>query len=343
MQHAIRLRTRDGHLLEFAGDEERSLLESAQAAQLTLPSSCREGTCGTCRATCVAGNFTQAACSESALPQAERDKGGVLLCRARPLGSLELVVDSPLALLTRGPVPSGECGIESIEDLGGGVRRLRLKAVASAKGAFQASFEPGQYMELNVPGTESWRSYSMANAPNWDGQLEFLIRIKSGGAFSEWLVSQAEPGARIAVRGPQGSLVMNEASLARRVFLGGGTGIAPLLSMLRNMVELGDATPAHLYFGVTTPDEVFGLDQIEELRARLPQLQVTVCVWKDNLTWPGHRGSLVDAFRADAMASPEAKSWEVYVCGPPGAAEALTRVALEVGITDEHVHVERFA
>ena len=80
------------------------------------------------------------------------------------------------------------------------------------------------------------------------------------------------------------------------------------------------------------------------LGRQLPALQTKVCVWKDNGSWSGYRGSIVDAFREDALAEPHASSnWDVYVSGPPVAVEAITGVAKEVGVARERLHVERFA
>ena len=345
MRHAIRLTTRDNQTLEFTSDAEQTLLEAATEAGLSLPSSCREGTCGSCKALCHAGNYLHEPYSQTALSESERQQGAVLLCRTRAGGDLDLRVDTPASMISAGPVPEGECVIAENTDIGGAVRRLRLTVAPDGNGALQACFEPGQYAELNIPGTATWRSYSMSNAPNWSGEFEFLVRRKPGGAFSEWLATGATPGTRLRVRGPQGSLTLTEGTLVTRVLLGGGTGLAPLLSMLRNMADLGDPSPVRLYFGVTTEAELFALDELRELQRQLPQLRTTVCVWKDNEGWSGYRGSIGDALREDAEVSraEAASSWDVYVCGPPAAVEAITRVASDVGVPRDRLHVERFA
>jgi ferredoxin-NADP reductase len=215
---------------------------------------------------------------------------------------------------------------------------LRLQPDSS--GSQAAEFEPGQYMSLEIPGSGISRAYSIANTPNWTGELEFLIKLQPGGRFSTYLEQEAKIGQRINVRGPSGHFALQAQSLRPRYFIGGGTGLAPLLSMLRHMAEMQEQQPARLYFGVNYETELFCLDILRELTQTLPQLKVELCVWHSEPSWGGFHGTPVGALRRDLERGGPAP--DLYLCGPPPLIDAATETARSFGISDEHIFSERF-
>ncbi len=343
--YEVQIVTRDGASLSLdcAGDE--TLLAAATRAELRVPAVCREGTCGSCRGRCRSGDYEVATHSESALSAEDAADGAILLCRTHARGALVVELDSDLAMLQAPPPAFGTCRVASVRDLGGEIRQLDLTVDLDEGGDLAAMFEPGQFMELQVPQTDSWRAYSLANAPNWSGEFSFLVRLQPDGLFSTWLKNVAAPGDAIRVRGPSGHLALNSQTLRRHVLVAGGTGLAPFLSMLRNMTELGESRPITLYFGVTKLEDLFALDQLEVVKQLLPELQVIVCVWDASDGWGGFCGNVVDAFeRALATSDPTVgvPDWEVYVCGPPAVVDGITHAARRAGIPLSRVHSERF-
>ena len=203
-----------------------------------------------------------------------------------------------------------------------------------------AEFEPGQFMELEVPGQDIKRAYSLANTGNWEGRLEFLIRLQPGGLFSTWLREQAAVGQTLIVHGPKGAFGLHESGLRPRWFVAGGTGLAPMLSMLRRMAEFQEPHPARLYFGANRAEDLFCQTELEALQAELPQLQVIYCVWKPEDNWQGFCGTPVDALAqdlADAVVLPD-----IYLCGPPALIDAAEAAARAKGVPDQQVLSERF-
>lgn len=338
--HTVHLTTRDHKEISFDCGEDEHLIEAAAKVNITLPSSCLEGNCGACHGHCKSGDYDLKSHREDALPH---EDGGILMCRTFPKSDLTIEVPSDLAHITSGPVAERDCEIVDITDLGGQVRKLVLRILPDADGGLGDPFEPGQFMELEIPGTDVRRAYSLANAPNWDGLLEFLVRIQPDGLFSTWLDKKARVGETVRTKGPEGAFVMQAGSVNARRFIAGGTGIAPMLSMLRQMSEFQESNEARLYFGVNTEADLFALDEIEALKTALPNLSVEVCVWKPSSDWQGFTGSPVDAFARDLNIDMEKGiKPEVYLCGPPGLVDATEDIARTLGLDADNVFCERF-
>lgn len=337
----INLVTRDGASIAFDADSSETLLDAAEKSNIFLPAACREGGCGTCRATRKTGIVALEPYSKSALTDADRAAGDILLCRAKACSDLELFAPFDNSAIGSSPVPERGARIAEVSPAGVGAVRLVLRYEDDPAHGRAAEFTPGQFMELTLPETSITRAYSLANTPNWDGTLEFLIRLQPRGAFSAYLQDRAKAGDLLLVKGPQGSFAADEASQAPRWFVAGGAGVAPILSMLRQMAELGDVREARLFFGVNSKEELFAIDSIEELKNTLPRLDATICVWKAHPEWTGFAGTPAEALAAalmDGSARPD-----IYVCGPPALIDATEAVGLRAGVPHDRIFSERFS
>jgi ferredoxin-NADP reductase/ferredoxin len=339
--HAIALHTRDGAVVSFPCAETQTVVSAAAQAGFTLPILCGEGGCGVCRATCRDGDYVLGPHSAAALPAEAAAAHDILLCRTFPRSPLTLSAPFARAEVGTQAVPVRRARILALEPTADRVVRLLLAVIPGPDGDASATFEPGQYMELSVPGRCGRRAYSLANTANWDGRLEFFIRLHPDGWFSRYLSEEAAPGAELEVRGPLGGFTLTDRGLAPRWFVAGGTGLAPLLSMLRRMAEWQEPQPARLYFGVGCESDLFALDQIEALRADLPGFTVEPCVWQPQPGWQGgFAGTPVEALRRD-LATAKALP-DLYVCGPAALVDGVSAVAAEAGIPADRVAFERF-
>ncbi|MBY6240457.1 2Fe-2S iron-sulfur cluster-binding protein [Methylosinus sp. Sm6] len=337
----VNLVTRDGASLVFDADPSDTLLDAAAKANIFLPAACREGGCGTCRVTRKAGVVALGSYSRSALTDADRAAGDILLCRAAAHSDLELTAPFDKAVIGFSRIPERRARITDVGPAGAGAVRLVLRYEDDPTHGRAAEFIPGQFMELTLPGTSITRAYSLANTPNWEGTLELSIRLHPQGAFSAYLAGRAEIGDVLHVKGPQGSFIVDDGSQAPRWFVAGGTGVAPILSMLRQMAELGDARESHLFFGVNTQDELFATDVVEELSKSLPGFGATLCVWRPGPDWSGFAGTPAEALAA-ALADSSTRP-DIYVCGPPKLIEATEAVALAGGVPHDRIFSERFS
>lgn len=340
---SVELRTLDGQSLLIDCAPDQTLVEAADQARWRLPVQCRQGQCGACHARVVSGEYTLGPHNPAALPAGQ--PGSVLMCCTTAHSPLVVQVPFERSRIASGAVPRREAEITELHHDGEHTIRLSLRLLpedGNSDDGCAAEFEPGQFAELEVPFLDLKRAYSLANTANWEGRLAFLIRLQPGGRFSTWLREQAQVGDKLVVHGPQGAFGLQENGLRPRWFVAGGTGLAPLLSMLRRMAEFGEPQPARLYFGVTHESELFGADLIDELLAQLPTLQVTRCVWQPAGDWSGFHGTAVDAWAQDLARLAPGGEPDVYVCGPPGLVKAAEAAATAGGLPTERLLVERF-
>ncbi|MFD1559022.1 2Fe-2S iron-sulfur cluster binding domain-containing protein [Paraburkholderia silviterrae] len=354
MSHRIEITTRDGQAFSFACEPEQDVLTAAAAAQITLPSQCRRGSCGACHASVVEGDYALGAHSADALPQS--DPHAVLLCCTTPRSDLRIVAPYDGAKVLLRPVAVRRARIVALETIADDTRRLELRLEPDDVYGSAAEFEAGQFVELELPaglegtGGSVRRPFSLANTSNWDGRLELLIRLRPDGVFSSYLREHARVGDALSVHGPQGGFGLFAESLRPRWFVAGGTGLAPVLSMLRRMAEYQEMNDARLIFGVNRESELFMVDELERLQAELAQLRVELCVrdpgdggdpGNGGAAWRGFRGTPVDALQA-ALAAADV-SPDLYVCGPPGMVSAAQAVAAAAGVPAAQFASERFA
>lgn len=343
--------TTDGDVRTVQAQQGQSVVEAAKDAGIVLPSLCGKGTCGTCIAQVSAGEHTMRPFETDALG-ANAPEGSALLCCVEPTSDLDVNLPFESAKLIDQAPLERTATIASIEHLTQHIVKLTLQLDEDEVNGSAADFEAGQYMQLVEPDSGVLRAYSMSNVQNWDGTLEFLIHIREHGIFSSFLDECAEVGQKITVVGPQGTFALEENGMRPRWFVGGGCGLAPLLSMLRRMAEWGDPQETRLLLGVNTVDDVFGTAEIGELLDQMPELGVTLAIWRPEggLEAPDERFECVAGSAVDVLAASLAEAGDdpelvpdIYVCGPPGMVTALEEATAAAGVAPELVHTERIS
>jgi benzoate/toluate 1,2-dioxygenase reductase subunit len=201
----------------------------------------------------------------------------------------------------------------------------------------QLAFLPGQYAKILVPDTEARRSYSFSSAPG-DAVLSFLIRNLPNGAMSSFLAERARPGLTMNLTGPLGSFYLRDIKRPL-LFVAGGTGIAPFLSMLGQLTRMGaNERPIHLLHGVSYDADLVAVQQLDAYAAALPGFSFTTCVSRAGSAHP-RRGHVTDFLDADHLHGGDV---DVYVCGPPGMVDALRDSLSARGVTPANLYTEKF-
>lgn len=334
--HRVTLRFEDGVEKQIEVRADEFVLDAALRQDVPLVHQCRSGSCSTCVARLESGALEMVRGRALALIAVEVGEGKRLLCSARALCDSVVSLHYPSTLIYEGERRTFEARVKSIEWPAASVAKLAI--ALERRGGF--SFRPGQYVRIKVLGTEEWRSYSMCTTPRELPTMEFLVRIIPGGAMSEYLRARAQAGDRLEVEGPLGAFILHPGR-GTRVFVAGGTGLAPILAMLDAIRRGSGPRPKMLLsFGCASERTFFYRDEVELRRWWMPQLSVRLSADQvDNPASGLVQGTPVDALGSDPIGDPEASA---YVCGPPPMIEAARRRLAELGVPPERIYAERF-
>ncbi|KAF0956944.1 2Fe-2S iron-sulfur cluster-binding protein [Rhodococcus sp. T7] len=328
--------------IEMEVGEDEYILDAAFRQGIHLMHGCREGRCSACKSFVLDGDIQMENYSTFACNEAEVDEGHVLLCRATAYSdcTIELLNFDEDELLGGVPIQDVRTRVVAIESMTKDIVSLQLQPVEPA--TFE--FKPGQYCDLTIPGTEEHRSFSMATTQMTPDRVEFLIKKYPGGKFAGLLDDGISVGDEIALTGPYGSFTLKDGHVLPIVLIGGGAGMAPVLSLLRHMSETGNTRPVHFYYGARTPQDLFYLDEILELGQGLTDFTFVACL-SESMD-PAPVGSIVveDGNVTDVVSrrEPDISKTEVYLCGPPPMVDAALALLDANGAPHDQVFYDKF-
>jgi benzoate/toluate 1,2-dioxygenase reductase subunit len=323
----------DGQARQIRALPGQSVVQAALRSGLRLLVDCREGGCGTCKALCYSGRFTLDDYSRDALTDAELDIGHVLACRMQPDGPCVVEFDYPISLAKGALGPAlRPASIETITALAPDVVELTLRAQDGA--AFD--FLPGQYANIELPGAGVLRSYSFCNTPG-ETRAVFTIRKVPGGLTGAWLAT-AEIGQALRVSAPFGRFFLRDTARPL-VLVGGGTGIAPLLSMLRGLAAAATKpSQIDLVFGVNDAAGLFYRAELVQALAVFPRSVLHLAAMQGGDGFAGMIGTAVDALAELALPA----GAHAYLCGPPPMIDAARAVLGSNGVAEHAIFTEAF-
>jgi propane monooxygenase reductase subunit len=327
--------------IELEVDEDETILDAAFRQGIMLMHGCKEGQCAACKSFLLHGEVDLDRYSTFALPDFEESEGYTLLCRAHALSDVEIELINYDEEIIRSGVPIVEASaeVEAVEALTHDIRRLVLRLPDPLV------FSAGQYMDISIPGAEGeHRSFSMANTPGKPDRLEFMIKLYEGGHFSGLLAESAngngiKVGDALRCKGPYGVFTLRDSSPRRLVFIAGGAGMAPIMSLLRSMEEKGSQRPATFYYGARTADDLFVLDELERLAGALPDLTFVPALSESAVGWDGEAGLITDV--VDRMED-DLTEVDAYLCGPPPMVDAAIALLERRGCPEARIYFDKF-
>jgi phenol hydroxylase P5 protein len=314
--------------------EDQTILDACLRHSIWIAHACTRGTCGTCKADLESGTVDISDRSATCLTDAEFGKGRILLCSAVPKSDLVVRIDTP----PNGgpqlyPVRDFSAYVVSIEECAQETRRIILELDQPL------DFVAGQYITLRVPESNLRRSYSLANPPTDRRRIELHVRLTPGGeATDRWLFRSVELGDQVDVSGPYGSFLMRTDRLEPAIMIAGGTGLAPIKSMIRHVLERGHAQQMHLLHGARRRDDLYDVEFFSQLVETYPaQFDYTPCLSEER--WEGAQGFVTDVL---ASRYQRARGHVAYVSGPRGMVEAATRALIAARVPSRDIYREAF-
>lgn len=343
----VRVAGRGETAADFPCGPDESILHAGLRAGVALPYECATGTCGTCRATLVAG---ETVCDWPEAPghrTVKRERGELLTCRNRPLGDVELTVarrlDAPPPDRIAPDLRDGT--IDGSREVAPGVIACSIALDAPM------SFAAGQFALVSVDGVPGARAYSMTNFAAGASRIDLLVK-RAGGGFTGWLFAAPRDGARVRVFGPVGAAVFEPGLGHALCLLAGGSGIAGMMAILAHACAIGyfRERAGAVVFGVRAEADVFFLEELAAFaRAAGERLRVTVALSDGDASAALRArhpalafatGLVHDVARAEAAALEDAMC---FVAGPPAMVDASLRMLLlEAKVPANRIRYDKF-
>ena len=173
-----------------------------------------------------------------------------------------------------------------------------------------------------------------------DEELEFHIRRVPDGRVTTYAFDQLKPGDVIRVSGPLGTAYLRTRHEGPMLCVAGGTGLAPILSIVRGAIAARMQNPIHLYFGVRSPQDIYRLDQLRLLQTLHPALELHVVVTTDDDGHSARRTGLITEAIANDIK--DFQGWRAYVCGAPPMVEATAALLRQRGLDEKQIHADAF-
>ena len=209
-----------------------------------------------------------------------------------------------------------------------------------------AGHRPGQHVDLRLTAADGYsveRSYSIASEPERGGEIDITVERIPDGEVSPFLHDVVVPGDRLEVRGPIGGYFVWEASLGGPLLLiGGGSGVVPLMAMLRHRARAGAKAPTRLLFSSRGPDEIIYGEELDRLAAAHDGFDVVHTLTRQQPPgWTGYARRIDAAMLAEVLA-PLGSGVRVYICGPTALVETAANALVGLGLPPDRVRTERF-
>ena len=313
-----------------------SVLGAALRQGVMLPYSCKNGTCGSCKGRLDSGEVHYPFHPPLALNREEIADGFALLCQAEPVTDLEIRVREIEAVrdiqVRRMPARVIEKTLLAPE-----VMRIRIKLPSAQRLQFLA----GQYLEILLEDGKR-RAFSIASPPQSEDEIELHVRHVDGGGFTSWVFEQMKVRDILRLEAPLGNFFVRNDQLERpMIFMGGGTGFAPLKSMLEDLRAHQDKRPVHLFWGARNTADLYLHGQALEWAESNPNLQYSTALLDAGDA--GVSGSFHgNVHEAVLQQYPDLSGHDIYMSGPPAMIDAGRNAFLEHGADNRRIFFDSF-
>jgi len=305
------------------------ILDAARRAGVWLPYECGWGSCSTCKVTLVEGEVELLFPEAPALTARDARRRRILACQCTPRSDLAI---KPLWHRSRPesvrPTVDVEGRVVARDELGPDIFRLVVEV------GVPVAFRPGQYAIIEVEGVR--RCYSMTNLPG-EAALEFLFKRYAGPASTA--LARLSEGSRLSLGVPYGDMWLRPGTQPA-LLMAGGTGVAPILGLVRQLVAEASGRDVAVVYGANTLADLVLADELEALVGKLPRGSFHPVLLSPPEGWSHGTGFVTDAL-AVAVESLRGRP-DVYVAGPPPMIEPTLSVLRKIGVELDSIYYDSF-
>jgi CDP-4-dehydro-6-deoxyglucose reductase, E3 len=313
----------------FAVSEGATLLESALAAGVSLPNNCRGGACGTCRVRLVEGAVHYAE-RPLALEPEDEAAGFALACQALPRSDVVISVAPPEPMAPPQIITARVVGVRAV---GTDVAEVRLAADES----IELEFLPGQHLDVLL-ADGARRSFSMASIPG-AGEVVLHVRRIPGGRFTAGELGRLEPGDALRIEMPLGTFHYHAEDDRQILMVATGTGLAPIRSMLEDLLENALRPPIALYWGARTAADLYAHEELSAWASRHEEFDYVPVLSRAGPEWNGRRGRVQHAVAQDL---PDLSDYAIYLCGSAAMVADAKAAFIAGGAEERFVHTDSY-
>jgi len=313
--------------------EGETILANLLQAGVAFPHNCQSGNCGACKCELIEGDILELPHSEYALSPEERARNLILACRTqvwgdctvRPLEAEDVVLHPSRVM---------RCRVDQISDLTHDIKELRL--VIEEGGPFV--FSAGQHVQIKFASNVQPRNYSMANHPDAQA-LEFQVRRVPNGQASGYVHDRLRVGDEMTVSGPLGGAYLRANHSGPILAIAGGSGMAPIKSIIDTALKSDPERVVHVYFGVRDECDVYMESFLSELASRHSGFSFQIVLSQPAADSTRRTGMVADAVSEDHASF---DGFKAYLAGPPPMVEACQRLLLNRGMALRDIHADAF-
>ena len=314
------------------------LLATLMAQEVFVPSACGgKGTCGYCKVRILEGGGPLLPTETPYLSEEEQAGSVRLSCQVKVKEDLSLEMPEEYFLIREYRVR-----VEAVEKLTRSLRLLQMEILDPPEGI---TFTPGQYLQLQVPAYElssqpEFRAYSLASDAEDRHRAELIITKVEGGIVSTYLHDHLEVGDELVARGPFGEFHLLDSD-NDILLVATGSGLAPIRSILLQMVREGIERRAMLFFGARVPEDLFFVEELKEYEKKLPNFSYVPVLSraKPEDRWEGERGRVTDLIDRRI---PDGGPVDVHICGAPPMIKACIALLEKKGIPASNIAYDKF-
>ncbi len=308
-----------------------TILDAALKAGVPYPHQCRSGECGECKTRLLSGEVQQHPCMTEALSSDDRENNYILACRCRPKS------DISISWQTNGvsnifPRREIEGTVHSIDRVSRSVVRLLIRCEGEAM-----DFAAGQYLRLQIADLPA-RSYSMANVPG-SKTIELHIALLKDGRVSNFVANNLCLGDSASIEGPFGFCNFQADELGPIIAAAGGTGLAPIISIVTEALKREPSREVHLYHGARDEADIYAGNKLTWLANQYEYLNVQTVLSQPSQSTSRRTGFVHHAIESDFTCMADAS---VYAAGPPVMVEAIKTVCVSKGVSENQIHSDSF-
>jgi CDP-4-dehydro-6-deoxyglucose reductase len=321
-----------GHFFTVENDE--LILDAALRQGVSFPYGCRSGACGTCLGKVLFGNVEYPDGLPVSLSDEDHQVGQALFCSARATSSLEIeVTEVPDSEIKQQTLPAR---VFSLEKLSHDVMEMKL----TLPGGKRLPFHAGQYIEFLLRDGKR-RAFSLANSPTDDDSLVLHIRLVENGYFTSHTFNEMKEKALVRINGPLGTFFIRDDSKRPLIMIAGGTGFAPIKSMLEQLLTEKTQREIHFYWGVRAKRDLYAHTVAERWALEYENIHYTpvLSVADKGDQWQGRAGLVHEAVAKDFA---DLSGYDVYIAGPPPMILAAKDQFNQQGLPNSQIFSDSF-